>query len=74
VTGILADIAISDNTPAEERANAAEALWRHAGDFEFQDAEANEALRSLAEEDDPSVSTIAQEAMRDMMRYRQRYR
>jgi len=73
-TGVLADIAISEDTPAEERANAAEALWRHAGDSEFRDTDANEVLRFLAGDDDPSVSAIAQDALRDMERYRQRYR
>jgi hypothetical protein len=73
-TGVLADIAVSEDIPAEERANAAAALWRHAGDSEFRDAEANDVLRSLAQDDDPSVSAIAQDALWDMKRYRQRYR
>jgi hypothetical protein len=73
-TAVLADIAISKDIAAEERANAAEALWRHAGDSEFQDTEANDVLRFLAQDEDPSVSTIAQDALRDMERYRQRYR
>jgi hypothetical protein len=73
-TGVLADIAISEEIPPEERANAAEALWRHAGDSEFKDAEANDVLRSLAQDDDPSVKAVAQDALRDMQRYRQRYR
>lgn len=73
-TGVLADIAVSENAPAEERSDAAEALWRHAGDFEFRDTEANEALRILAEDADSSVSAIAKDALRDMERYLQRSR
>jgi HEAT repeat protein len=71
-TSALESVATSGDLSVDERRQAAEALWHHAADLEFADSAANDALRQLANGSDPSVRNIAERALTDMERYRQR--
>jgi hypothetical protein len=57
---------------SDARAQATEALWHHAADLEFADADAVSALEQLANDADTVVQKIAQQALADMQQYRQR--
>ncbi|MFH0340782.1 MAG: HEAT repeat domain-containing protein [Chromatiales bacterium] len=66
----LLEQAVSPASESPEfRANAVEALWRHAADREFADAVAIDALHKLREDKDRRVSAIARGALRDMEQY-----
>lgn len=66
----LLEQAVSPASESPElRANAVEALWRHAADREFADAVAIDALHKLGGDKDPRVSAIARGALRDMEQY-----
>jgi hypothetical protein len=72
VASALASVANSDTASAAERRQATQALWHHAADLEFANSEANQAVRSLARDSDPSVRDIAKRALIDMGRYQRR--
>lgn len=63
----------ADMSEGNDRARALRALWHHAADMRFEDAEANAALQKLAEDVEPDVQRLAQEALDDMAQYRHRY-
>ncbi len=63
--------AASDSSRTESRAQAVEALWRHADDHAFGDETAVASLEQLAEDADPQVSTIAHQALQDMKQFQQ---
>ena len=71
-TSALAGAANSKELDSEERRRVVEALWHHAGDLEFADPTANEALQQMASDSDPAVREIARRALHDMERYRRR--
>ena len=72
-TPALTNVAKSEDLSADERRQAAQALWHHAADLEFANPEANQAVRSLARDSDPSVRDIAKRALIDMERYQRHY-
>ncbi len=71
-TNALQNLAVSNDASGNEKRMAAQALWHHAGDLGFSDFTANQALRQLANDDDPSVRGIAERALDDMARYQRR--
>ncbi len=71
-TNALQNLAVSNDASGNEKRMAAQALWHHAGDLGFSDFTANQALRQLANGDDPSVRGIAERALDDMARYQRR--
>ncbi len=71
-TNALRKLAASKDASGTEKRMAAQALWRHAGDLEFSDSTANQALRQLANDGDPAVREIAKRALDDMERYQRR--
>jgi len=72
-TSALESFANSTEASTDERSQAAQALWNHAADLEFADPEANAALVRLANDADPSVRKIANQALSDMERYQRRH-
>jgi hypothetical protein len=73
-TSALESVASSGAVSNDERRRAAQALWHHAGDLQFSDSNANQALRQLANDGDPAVREIARRALVDMERYQRRYK
>ncbi|MGH6635691.1 MAG: hypothetical protein ACRED0_05990 [Gammaproteobacteria bacterium] len=63
--------AASGSSRTKSRAQAVEALWRHAADHAFGDETAVASLEQLAEDADPQVSTIAHQALQDMKQFQQ---
>jgi hypothetical protein len=72
-TSALESVARSSAASDDERRRAAQALWHHAGDLQFSDSNANQALRQLANDGDPTVREIAKRALVDMERYQRRH-
>ena len=62
-------IALATNGEGDDRVVATSALWLHAADFQFADTNSIAALQSLAEDTDPQVSRIANNALADMDQY-----
>ncbi len=71
-TNALSKLATSKGASDGEKRMGAQALWHHAGDLGFSDSTANQALRQLATDGDPSVQEIAMQALDDMERYQRR--
>jgi hypothetical protein len=71
VTQVLVEAA-STGPDAKSRAQAVEALWRHAAYLRFTDATLATAIKQLAEDSDANVSKVAHHALQDMQQYLQR--
>lgn len=71
VTQVLVEAA-STGLDAKSRAQAVEALWRHAAYLRFADATLVTAIKQLAEDSDANVSKVAHHALQDMQQYLQR--
>jgi hypothetical protein len=71
VTQVLVEAA-STGLEAKSRAQAVEALWRHAAYLRFTDATSVTAIKQLAEDSDANVSKVAHHALQDMQQYLQR--
>jgi hypothetical protein len=63
-TQALIDQATGSGSP-DLRVGAVDALWRHAADHEFADADSLEGLRRLSTDPDRSVSELARRALSD---------
>jgi hypothetical protein len=48
----------------------ARAVWQHAAQLQFADAETNQLLTSMSQSSNPGISTVGRDAVRDMTRYR----
>jgi len=60
------------NVPSEIRQQAVRKIWGLAGDSRFQDPALTETLQRLTNDPDPTVSSIAQQAVQDMEHYNRR--
>lgn len=67
-TNALLDMALNSDDQ-ELQQLAAEALWQHAADLGFKDADANQALEVLAKDGDSTVKSYGQQALEDAKRY-----
>lgn len=69
-TNALLNMALN-SSDKELQQFAADALWQHAADLGFKDADANQALEVLAKKGDSTVKETGQRALEDAKRYAQ---